>query len=123
MLVRRIEPGDAETLRAVRLRALETDPLSFGSTWERESAYTTEWNDWAHEDGRGTEYATFFALADDGTAVGLAAGYRDKEDPGAFGLVAMWVAPEHRRCGHARRLVEAVATWAARAAGESCGSG
>ena len=31
------------------------------------------------------EDATFFALADDGTAVCLAGGYREKEDPGLFG--------------------------------------
>ena len=47
-VVRRISPDDAELLRVVRLRALETDPLSFGSTYEREAAYPDErWREWA----------------------------------------------------------------------------
>jgi hypothetical protein len=37
--VRHIRPNDVALLRVRRLRALETDPLAFGSTFERELAY------------------------------------------------------------------------------------
>ena len=110
--IRRITANEASTLRALRLRALATDPLSFGSTYAREAAYTGKWEEWAREDASGSEGATFFALAEDGSAVGLVAGYREQEVPTTVHVVAMWVAPEHRRRGHARRLLEAVVSWA-----------
>jgi GNAT superfamily N-acetyltransferase len=115
--VRRIEPGDAELLREIRLRALQHDPLSFASTYAREAAYTAEWEDWARRHAEGADEATFFAFDDEGALAGLAGGFRDDENPAVYTLFSMWVAPEHRRGGHGRRLVDRVAEWARDAGG------
>jgi GNAT superfamily N-acetyltransferase len=112
--VRRITTEDAAALREVRLRALQTDPLSFWSTYEREAGETERWDAWCRRDAAGDASSTFFALADDGTIAGLAGGFRDATD-GHFYLVYMWVAPEHRRAGHGGRLIEAVVEWARQA--------
>jgi GNAT superfamily N-acetyltransferase len=116
--VRRIEPDDATLLRHLRLRALEEAPLSFASTFARESLWRDEWADWARADATGESNATFFAL-EDGEPVGLVAGYRERDDPTAYDLVAMWVDPAARRGGHARALVDAVAGWAAAGGGRA----
>jgi GNAT superfamily N-acetyltransferase len=116
--VRRIEPGDGELLREVRLRALRHDPRSFASSYAREAAYTAEdWDDWAGRHARGPQEATFLAFADDGTIAGLAGGFRRDEARATYTLFSMWVAPEHRRGGHGRRLVDTVAEWAREAGG------
>ncbi len=49
---------------------------------------------------------------DVGSAVGIAAGVRDSNDPIRANLMSMWVAPAHRRLGIGRMLVDAVAAWA-----------
>jgi GNAT superfamily N-acetyltransferase len=116
--VRRIEPGDGVLLRGVRLRALQHDPRSFASSYAREAAFTAEdWDDWASRHARGAKEATFLAFADDGTIAGLAGGFRRDEDRAVYTLFSMWVAPEHRRGGHGRRLVDTVAGWAAEVGG------
>jgi GNAT superfamily N-acetyltransferase len=112
MLVRRIAPADALLLREVRLRALATDPLAFGSTYAIEAPRNpSAWETWAREHASGTDKATFLALRDDTVdAVGLAMGRR-MEEPRHFGLFSMWVDGGERRRGTGRELVEAVATW------------
>jgi GNAT superfamily N-acetyltransferase len=110
--VRRVRPGDGALLRVLRLRALETDPLAFSSTFARELAWRDEWEAWAARHASGAHEATFIAVSDDGVPAGLAGGFRDSADASRFELFSMWVAPEHRRAGHAARLVEAVAGWA-----------
>ena len=112
MLVRRITPADALLLREVRLRALATDPLAFGSTYAIEAPRSpSAWETWAREHASGADKATFLALRD-GTvdAVGVAMGRR-VEEPRRFGLFSMWVDGGERRRGTGRALVEAVAAW------------
>jgi ribosomal protein S18 acetylase RimI-like enzyme len=117
--VRRIEPGDGALLREVRLRALQHDPRSFASTYDREAAYTAEdWDGWARRHAAGGEEATFLAFDDEGAIAGLAGGFRSAEGSGTYTLFSMWVAPEHRRGGHGRRLVDTVAEWARDAGGQ-----
>src|SRR5262249_61931263 len=69
-VVRRIRAGDAALLREVRLRALKTDPESFGSTYKREAAYPGErWRERANADAAGGGVTTLPAPRD-GEAVG-----------------------------------------------------
>ncbi len=42
VVIRRIERPDLGVVRELRLRALKTDPTSFGSTYEREAAFAAE---------------------------------------------------------------------------------
>ena len=114
--MRRIEPPDWRALRDLRLRALQFDPLSFGSTYEREAAFgDDQWREWATDGATGGAEALVLALRGD-EAVGLAGGYTDREAPDTRWLIAMWVAPGARRQGVGEALVAEVAAWA-RAAG------
>src|SRR5512140_2790308 len=86
VITRRITPDDATILRAVRLQALETDPLAFGSTHAREVARTTsDWEAWASAHASAADKATFLAVGPD-RAIGIAAGMRDGDDATQFGL-------------------------------------
>jgi hypothetical protein len=91
--VRRLQPGEHELLRTIRLRALADAPDAFGSDYAREEAFTDEiW------EGRlGAEANTSLVCeADDGTPIGLAGGIRDAADRGKGDLVSMWVDPVAR---------------------------
>lgn len=99
----------------MRLRALETDPTSFGSTYEREAAFdATRWDEWASGDAEGDSGATLIALDDSGP-VGMVMGARD--DEGLFHVFGMWVAPEARGRGVGRRLLAAIEEWMSAAGG------
>ena len=110
-VVERVRPADGPAIREVRLRALASDPASFGSNYEREAAFPQEeWTEWAEGDASGDEMATF--LARRGTEpVGMIAAYRDETDGALFHVVAMWVAPEVRREGIGRRLLAEIERW------------
>lgn len=113
--IRRVKAADAVALRDARLRALQSDPLAFGSTYAREAAAPpSDWERWARDAAAGGDKATFLALGGE-SPIGIGGGYRS--DGSRFELYSMWVAPESRRAGVGRRLVEAVATWAADAGG------
>jgi GNAT superfamily N-acetyltransferase len=112
MRVRRLGPGEHELLRTVRLRALADAPSAYGSTYEREHAFTVEiW------DGRLRAEANTLLMceADDGTPIGMAGGVRDADDPHMGDLVSMWVDPVARGSGAADALVAEVIRWAERA--------
>jgi len=110
--VRRVGSNDAARLRDVRLRALKTDPLSFGSTYEREAASEgSEWERWASEHASGNDEATFLAFRED-VVVGIVGVFREAADPTSHHVFSMWVAPEVRRLGIAQRLVQTVVAWA-----------
>jgi ribosomal protein S18 acetylase RimI-like enzyme len=110
--VRRITPDDAAALRAIRLAALSDTPTAFGSTHARELAFTDDvWRERAVAGSAGNDRATYFAVDDDGTIVGIAGGFRDDED-GRLDLVSMWTSPAVRRRGVGRKLVRAVLDWA-----------
>ena len=116
-LIRRVEPGDAQLVKTIRLRSLQADPLSFGSTYEREAAFDdAAWEDWARDDAHGDEMATFLAV-EASTPLGIVGAYRDDDEPGLYHVVAMWVAPEVRRRGLARRLLEEIEGWIVAAGG------
>jgi ribosomal protein S18 acetylase RimI-like enzyme len=109
--VRRIRPGDAALLRDVRLRALATDPQSFGSTYEREAAYADEqWQECCRGDAEGDEMTTLLAL-DGEQAIGIVAGARDDDDADVYAVFAMWVDPKVRGTGVGRRLLGELEEW------------
>ena len=118
IVVRRIRPGEADALRAVRLAALAESPSAFGSTHAEESTLTAEeWTGRARAGSDGSERAMFFAVAD-GEIVGLAGGYRLGPASGVVELVSMWTDPTARRGGAGRLLIDAVLGWA-----KACGAG
>ncbi|MFD1506012.1 GNAT family N-acetyltransferase [Georgenia yuyongxinii] len=100
--VRRVGGEDWPTLKAVRLRALDADPAAFTSTLAREEAFTDAV--WQERAGAGRSFVACRADA----VVGLVSYYAEDGRPRERQLVSMWVAPEARRSGVARALVDAV---------------
>jgi GNAT superfamily N-acetyltransferase len=112
IVVRRIRPDEADSLRNVRLAALADSPSAFGSTYAGESSLTAKnWADRALAGSAGSERATFFAVADD-DIVGLVGGLRPEPTSPRVELVSMWTHPIVRRSGVGRLLVKAVLDWA-----------
>ncbi len=119
--IRRVRPDDAALIRRVRLKALATDPASFGSTYEREAAYADEeWGEWAREGAAGNDMATLVAVCED-KPVGIVAAHRNDSDPGVFEVFSMWVAPDRRGRGIGRRLLAEIEAWITSAGGNAVG--
>ncbi len=107
---RRLGTHDHADLRALRLRALAGEPSAFGSTVEREDAFTEDtWRDRLRADAN----AHFGGFDHAGALVGLAVGLPDAADASVAHLVGMWVDPVARGGGLAGELAELVLGWAA----------
>lgn len=106
-------PEEHELLRTIRLRALLDAPDSFGSTYEREAAFTDAiWLHRLRPDGN----PQYVSEARDGTPVGIAAGVPDETVDRTANLVGMWVDPAARGTGVADELIAQVVRWAEREA-------
>lgn len=97
--------GDGPRLRSIRLRALLNAPEAFGTTFEEAAKNSAEV--WAKQLA---ELPTFVAV-EDGRDVAMVRCARDKEASDTAWLISMWVAPEVRRSGIGRVLVDLVVAW------------
>jgi ribosomal protein S18 acetylase RimI-like enzyme len=119
IVIRRIEPSDSALLRRVRLRALVTDPASFGSTYERDAAFPDQtWAERAARSAAGDDWATLLAISGD-EPIGIVTALRDGLQRQLFHVVEMWVAPEARREGIGRSLLSGIEGWIASCGGTS----
>ena len=116
--IRRIGHDEWRPLKDLRLRALADAPLAFSTTLaEGQTRSDDDWRAAAQRGAEGTGWITFVA-EEDGRLVGMASGHFPVEqhhpidDPAIASLMQMWVAPEARRRGVGRGLVDAVAAWA-----------
>ncbi|MSP36934.1 MAG: GNAT family N-acetyltransferase [Deltaproteobacteria bacterium] len=109
-----IEPiatANVAPYKSIRLRALQDTPTAFSATYSEEAKFTDA--DWLMRASQlSSTKSTGYLALDSGVAVGIAAGFLDRNDPSRAELVSMWVAPTHRRQGIGRLLVEAVSDWA-----------
>jgi GNAT superfamily N-acetyltransferase len=104
--VRLVGPADWADWRLLRQRSLSEDPGAFSSSttmWTGDNDTEQRWRD------RIADGPCFIAY-DDGTPVGMVAG---RVVDGAAELISMWVAPEARRRGIGRALIERVIEWSA----------
>jgi GNAT superfamily N-acetyltransferase len=109
--VRRIRADEGLRLRALRLHALADAPTAFGSTLEREEAFTDAvWMERATRGAAGEDRVTYVA-EDGGRWVGIVTGLTEDCDSGPS-LVGMFVEASVRGRGVGAALVEAVAGWA-----------
>jgi GNAT superfamily N-acetyltransferase len=105
--VRSLGPDDWQVIRSIRLRALLDAPYAFTSDHEHEASF-----DQATWEDRATTCHWFVAF-DGNVAVGVVGGMPGwSAEPSERELVAMWVAPTHRKSGIGRLLVDRVAEWA-----------
>lgn len=108
LTIQRMTPEHWERVREVRLRALAEAPDAFGTTLAEDLARKVEtWRARLEEPVN----ATFVAVLD-GADIGVATGSSYEWSDGQAGLFGMWVAPEARRLGVGKRLVDAVLAWA-----------
>ena len=111
----RVDPvGEHEwaTFRELRLRSLLDSSDAFGATYGEESSYPEpRWRDWAAGRWRGGT-ATVFLAREEGHPVGTATVAEYDAEPGVAHVYAMWVAPDARRAGAGRGLLDAAAGWA-----------
>jgi ribosomal protein S18 acetylase RimI-like enzyme len=107
--VRRVGPEDHELIRTIRLRSLTLEPTAFGSTFEREVAFSED--DWRER--LAPDASPHFVTVDDsGTPTGMVVGALDADNPSVAHLFAMWVDPHARGLGTADALVAEVVRWA-----------
>ncbi|MFC4112291.1 GNAT family N-acetyltransferase [Nonomuraea zeae] len=105
MVIVRLQPGDGDRLKDVRLRALRDSPDAFGSSYGREVDFPP--GKWAE---RLEDPDSRWWVAENGGAdVGLVCIRREGE---LAHLLSMWVAPEARGKGAASRLVDEAVAWA-----------
>jgi GNAT superfamily N-acetyltransferase len=104
---------DWPTWRDLRLRSLADSPNAYGSTLEREQAFTeADWRGrvagWTDPDEQVAGPAVLAHA--DGTPVGMGGGFRD--EPGMLHVVAMWTDPAWRGRGVGRLVLDALRAWA-----------
>ena len=120
ILIRRIRSDDFALARALRLRALSSDPLSFGSSYAAEvTRDETFWRESAQRHAESDHCAIFIAFRGE-DPVGMVRGGKDESREGMFFIHAMWVAPEMRRTGVARELMATIERWIAAHGGATC---
>jgi len=110
--VRRIQVGEGELFKQIRLTALCESPSAFSSTYESALKRSAEsWREQADSSAEGSDRATFIAFLDD-SPIGIAALYRDKERTDTGEVLQVWVSPEYRGTGVAVSLMDALFRWA-----------
>ena len=105
-VLRVVDGDDWPAWREIRLRALRDSPSAFGSTYEREEAFTEQ--DWRAR--LGERDGVRVLVEEDGTPVGMGGGFQDL--PGFLHVVAMWVDPRHRGRGVGQRVLHGIDAWA-----------
>jgi ribosomal protein S18 acetylase RimI-like enzyme len=109
--VRRLRAEEWAELRELRLQALRTDPLAFGSTLARELDFPeSRWREWAERGANSTESSTWVAADRSGRFLGIAVlAFVD----GGWNVFSMWMAPEARGLGVGSRLLDSALAWLA----------
>jgi GNAT superfamily N-acetyltransferase len=115
--VRRVREGDWRRLREIRLEALDDSPEAYITTLAEARRFPDSlWRDRVASGSRGDEQATMIAVEGArtvGMAIGLQRLHRSSVAPGVVAIVSVYVSPDVRRRGVARRLMAAVEAWAA----------
>ena len=108
---RRIEEGEMNRYREVRLKALKNAPEAFGTSYtEAIQRSDARWQHQADTSAMGADRATFFALDGD-RVIGLAALYR-VADSTRGEMIQVWVDPAFRGGLVIVRLLDRLYQWA-----------
>jgi ribosomal protein S18 acetylase RimI-like enzyme len=106
--VRQLDSSEWEVYKEVRLRALQESPDSFGSTFEREAAFSDDrWSERLGADDNNT----FLVAELDKKVVGIVCGALPTQNDGCGTLYQMWVDPEYRGNGVGKVLLVRMIQW------------
>jgi ribosomal protein S18 acetylase RimI-like enzyme len=110
--IREVRPEEWRSLKDLRLRALETDPDAFGSTFAEERVKPdTAWQEWAAE-GWGLGAQTTLVAVDGDRWLGMGVCIVAEAEPRSATVYAMWVDPAARRQGIGEKLLQVIIKWA-----------
>ncbi|MGE3269502.1 MAG: GNAT family N-acetyltransferase [Chloroflexota bacterium] len=118
VVIRRVRADEAAAFRAFRLRALADAPDAFSTSLaESQAMPDSYWEQRAERGAAGIETVTLVAADPVSDAwMGMTASFLEdgESEPGQIValVVSVWVAPEARRRGLARRLLDTAADWA-----------
>ena len=111
--IRRIQVGETDLYKQIRLMALKEAPYAFTSTYESANQRSDEsWREQVESSALGSDRATFIAFSDH-VPIGIAALYRDKENGDTGELLQVWVHPEFRGTTVIWDLMDTIFQWAA----------
>jgi ribosomal protein S18 acetylase RimI-like enzyme len=114
IVIRRVRPDEATAYRAFRLRALADAPDAFGQSLAEAEAMP--WSLWLERTARSAAGIDNLLLVAATAATdewhGMTVCFFDDDRPDLVHVVAVWVAPEARRRGLARTLLDGVLDWA-----------
>lgn len=109
VVVRQILSDEWKPYSELRLRALKSDPLAFGSTYEREQAFPAEkWRKLTRTSTDPPRSATWVAVDRTQKFVGIVV---VAEIDSTLHVFAMWVEPHLRKKGLGGRLLDAALAW------------
>ena len=110
--IRRIQIGEADLFKRMRLASLRDAPYAFSSTYESALRRSAEsWREQADSTAQGADRATFIVFSYD-APIGIAALYRHPSQTDVGEVIQVWVAPEYRGKRVAWDLMDAIFEWA-----------
>jgi len=111
--IRRIQIGEADLFKHIRLMALKEAPYAFTSTYDSALQRSAEsWREQAESTALGSDRATFIAFSDN-IPIGISALYRLEENVDSGELLQVWVSPEFRGTTVIWDLIDEIFQWAA----------
>jgi ribosomal protein S18 acetylase RimI-like enzyme len=110
--IRRLQLGEADLFKQVRLTALQEAPYAFPTTYAAALQRSAEsWREQADRSAEGPDKATFIAFSND-LPIGMAVLYRDEGKVDVGELLQVWVSPEYRGTTVTRDLMDIIFMWA-----------
>ena len=110
--IRRLQTGEVDLFKQLRLQALQEAPYAFPSTYEAALQRSAEsWREQAERTTHGPDRATFIAFSDE-VPIGMAAFYRDEAKVDVGELLQVWVSAAYRGTNVASDLMDAIFKWA-----------
>jgi len=112
ILIRRIQVGESDLYKRIRLVSLKDAPYAFSSTYESAKKRSSEsWREQADNSAQGSDRATFIVFSNN-VPVGIAAIYRSQINPESGEIIQVWMSPEYRGKHVSKQLLDKVFIWA-----------
>jgi ribosomal protein S18 acetylase RimI-like enzyme len=112
IIIRRLQSGEVNLFKQLRLSSLQDAPYAFSSTYDSAVQRSAEsWREQAESTTQGSDRATFIAFSNN-MPIAITALYRLDGQAGVGEVLQVWVDPEYRGMGVAWKMMDAVLEWA-----------